>query len=189
FAGLIIMAGSPRRLEDIMRNQQDDFLKTAKGVIGWLAKKQIEKYAKKLSGISDLTDEEAKAIPFAGNTSLYYLKEMGDWPTRKYLENSTKPILVMQGEDDLQVLVEQDFNEYKRLLANNPNASFELYEGLNHAFMPSITDDISKAMDEFKVARPVEGYVIADIADWIHAQSSDSDGRCSAGEAVTSVVQ
>ncbi|MCL2746204.1 MAG: alpha/beta hydrolase [Coriobacteriia bacterium] len=171
FAGLIIMAGSPRKLEDIMKQQQEDYLKTAKGLTGWIMKKRIEKFAAKLSDIPNLTDEEAKEVSFAGNTSLYYLKEMGDWPTLDYLRESIKPIFVIQGEKDLQVLVEEDFNEYRQLLANNPNASFKLYEGLNHAFMPSLTDDIGKVMKEFKVERPVEDYVIDDIADWVLKQA------------------
>ncbi|MCL2403113.1 MAG: alpha/beta fold hydrolase [Coriobacteriia bacterium] len=189
FAGLIIMAGSPRRLEDIMKQQQEDYLKNAKGLIAWIAKKQVDKYAKKLSGISEMSDEEAKAVPFAGNTSLYYLKEMGDWPTVDYLRQSMKPILAIQGANDLQVLVEQDFNKYKRLLADNPRASFKLYEGLNHAFMPSVTDDISKAMQEFKLERPVEDYVIDDIADWILVHVSGTDQTDWAGDEAKSVAK
>jgi len=171
FAGLIILAGSPRKLADIMKQQQAKYVENAKGIIKWIVKMQVERYASKLSNLSELSDEEAKVKPFAGGTTLYYLKDMDRWPVEDYLQNSTKPILIMQGEKDVQVLVEQDFNRYKELLAGNPNASFKLYEGLNHAFMPSITDGINNALKEFKVARPVEDYVIADMADWILEQA------------------
>jgi pimeloyl-ACP methyl ester carboxylesterase len=138
--------------------------------MAWIAQKQVEKYSKKLSSIPNLSDEEAKAIPFAGHTSLYYFKDMGDWPTGDYLRQSKKPILVLQGEKDLQVLLQEDFDEYKRLLENNPRAQFRMYEGLNHAFMPSVADSVEKAMQEYKLVRHVEPYVIDDIADWILGQ-------------------
>lgn len=117
--------------------------------------------------INDMTDEEAMATPLFGNNKLYYLKEMGEKPVINYLEKLNKPILVLHGEDDFQVSVENDFNKYKEILKNNQQASFKLYPGLNHLFMKSVYNDISKAMKEYKKAQKVEEYVINDIADWI----------------------
>ena len=167
FAGLIIMAGSPRRLEEIMKEQQDDFLKKSKGLMKWIAKKQIKKISAKLDNIQALTDDEAKNIPFAGNTSLYYLKDAGNRTAEDFLNESAKPVLVMHPEKDVQVSFEKDFGKFKEILANRPNATFKLYAGLNHAFVPSLYGDISKVMKEFNVAQNVDKTVIADMADWI----------------------
>ena len=167
FAGLIIMAGSPRRLEEIINDQQNDFLESAKGLKRWIGKKQIAKVQAKLDNIHSKTDEEAKAIPFFGGGSLYYLKDMGRITVAEYLADSTKPILVMHPEKDVQVLLEKDFEKYKEILANNPNATFKLYKGLNHVFMPSLYGTIDKAVKEFKTEQNVDTQVIADMAEWV----------------------
>ena len=170
FAGLIIMAGSPRKLEEIVKKQGTDYLKNAKGIIKWIATKQINKMAQKLTNIYDLTDEEAKNTPFAGGTSLYYLKEMGENASMDYLATIDKPVFVIQGEMDVQVLVKEDFEGYKEILADNPHATFKLYPNLNHCFMPTTNQDITKALKEYKKEQHVEPYVIADIAEWVKGQ-------------------
>ena len=167
FAGLIIMAGSPRRLEEIIREQQDGFLKNSKGLIRWIATKQVKKISEKLNSIYNLSDEEAKKIPFAGNTSMYYFKEMGEKTVAEYLKDFNKPILVMHPEKDVQVSLEKDFEKYKELLSDHPRATFKLYDGLNHAFMPSLYGTIKKALAEFKVEQHVDQQVISDMADWM----------------------
>ncbi|MCL2365931.1 MAG: alpha/beta fold hydrolase [Oscillospiraceae bacterium] len=171
FAGLIILAGSPRKLEQIMKEQQANFMKTAKGPIKWIAGKQIKKYAEKLDKIYILSDDEAKKVAFAGGTSLYYLKEWGMKSSAQYLENFAKPILVMHGGKDLQVSTEEDFDGYKDILKDHPDATFKFYPDLNHAFMPALYNEVGKAMKEFKQERQVEDYVIADMAKWINAHA------------------
>ena len=97
-----------------------------------------------------------------------YLKDMGKKQVREYLETCTKPVLVMQGDGDFHVSVEEDFNEYKRILQNHSDATFQLYPGINHVFMPTVYGDIKKAKKEYSKPQHVEGYVIDDIAEWIH---------------------
>ncbi|MCL2392131.1 MAG: alpha/beta fold hydrolase [Oscillospiraceae bacterium] len=169
FAGLIILAGSPRRLEEIIKEQQDEYMKSAKGIIKWIAGKQIKKMSDKFDKIYFLSDEEAKKVPFAGNTSLYYFKEWGMKSSADYLKETTVPILVMHGGKDLQVLTDKDFEGYQRILAGRPDVTFELYPDLNHMFMPSIYNEIGKLMKEYKIKRHVEAYVIDDMANWINA--------------------
>jgi hypothetical protein len=73
----------------------------------------------------------------------------------------------MQGDADFQVSVEKDFDKYKEILGDRPNATFKLYPNLNHLFMPSVYGDIKKGLKEYKKAQNVESYVIDDIASWI----------------------
>jgi dienelactone hydrolase len=168
FAGLMILAGSPRRLEEIMKSQAEDYLRTATGFIKWIAGKQIKKLHAKLDNIYDMSDEEARNILIGGGTRVSYFKDMGQKQVREYLENSTKPIFVMQGDADFHMSVEKDFNEYKRILLNHPNAAFKLYPGLNHVFMQVVHGDIKKVKAEYSKPQNVADYVIADIAEWIN---------------------
>ena len=170
FKGLILMAGSPRTLEKIMMDQNQMVLGQVKGITGMIVKKQVAKLSKLFDGLYEMTDEEAKSKKVGGGTTLYYFKEMGEHPASMYLEKIEKPILILQGEKDFQATVEKDFEGYKHLLGEKENVTFQLYEGLNHAFVPSVYGNIMKAKQEYNVEQRVSEKVIIDIASWIHEQ-------------------
>ena len=168
YTGIILLAGSPRRLEEIIIEQQDNALKELNPVLRWIGNMQIKKIRAKLDNIYDLSDDEAKNTNFLGKyNKIYYLKEWGLKPSVNYLKDLTKPIFVLQGDKDVHVSVENDFNKYKEILGDRANASFKLYPGLNHLFMPSIYGSINKVMKEYKVPQKVEEYVVDDIANWV----------------------
>lgn len=167
FAGMIIMAGSPRKLEEIMLDQNEAVMASGKGILRRIVTMQVKKIAKLFDGMYDITDEEAKKKKMGNGTTLYYFKEMGEHPASDYLLASEKPVLIMQGEKDVQATAAVDFKAYQDLLADRPNVTFRLYPGLNHAFVPAIYDSIMKANQEFGVERHIGDGVIADIADWI----------------------
>lgn len=165
-AGLVLMAGTPYRLEDIVLRQLGqvnggNFL--LRGIIGH----ERKVFSKKFDGLYTMSDDEAKKKKFAGNISLYYFKEMGAKTASDYLLQSDKPVLIMQGEKDLQVLADDDYQEFQRLLVGRDNATFKLYPELNHAFVPALYNDILKASKEFSVERHIGEEVVADIAAFV----------------------
>lgn len=167
FRGLILLAGTPRRLEEVLIEQNHKALAEMKGLLRRLVEKQIKKLNGAFDGLYEMSDEEAKAKKMGGGVTLYYFKEMGDPPVEFYLRSLTKPILVMQGEKDFQVSADTDFRLYKEILADHPDASCILYEKLNHAFVPSVYGSISKAKQEYGIEQHIGENVIADIARWI----------------------
>jgi dienelactone hydrolase len=167
YKGLIIMAGTPRKLEDVMLEQNKAVLSSTKGLVNWIVRKQVAKLSGLFSGLYELSDEEAKKKKVMGGTTLYYFKEMGEHSVADYLATTKKPMLIVQGEKDFQVSVEKDFNEYKRLLNDKTNVEFRLYENLNHAFVNYLYSDILKAKQEYNTERHIGEEVISDIADWI----------------------
>ena len=169
YRGMIIMAGSPRRLEEIMIDQNQEVLRSSKGFVGWIVKKQVAKITEMFDGLYQLSDEEAKKKKLGGGTTLYYFKEMGEHPASDYLRASEKPTLIMQGEKDFQATADKDFKAYQELLEGKPNVKFRLYENLNHAFVPSVYGNIMKAKQEYAVEQHIGETVITDIADWIAA--------------------
>ncbi len=171
YRGLIIMAGSPRRLEDIMMEQMAESLSQTGGFLQKIAEKSVKKFTDKFAGLYDLSDEEAMKVKMGGGTTLYYFKEMGQPPVSYYLEKINKPMLIMQGEKDFQVKADKDFAAYKEILQDRQNVTFKLYENLNHAFVRSVYGSISKAKKEYNIEQHIGENVIADIADWIKAQS------------------
>lgn len=167
YKGLIIMAGTPRKLEDVMLEQNEAVLSSTKGLVNWIVRKQVAKLSGLFSGLYELSDEEAKKKKVMGGTTLYYFKEMGEHSVADYLATTKKTMLIVQGEKDFQVSVEKDFNEYKRLLNDKTNVEFRLYENLNHAFVNYLYSDILKAKQEYNTERHIGEEVISDIADWI----------------------
>ncbi len=170
FRGLIIMAGTPRRLEEVVLDQFAATEKTVPSLLRGIFKKQAAKYEKLFDGLYDLADEEAMKKQFGGGMTLYYFKEMGQRQTPEALQACKKPMLIMQGEKDVQVSVERDFALYKKLLFDREDVQFCLYEGLSHAFVPAIYGTIDKAAKEFKVEQHIGDTVLNDIADFIRRQ-------------------
>ena len=173
YRGLILLAGTPRRLEEVIIEQNNEVLAGMKGLLRRLVEKQIRKLNDAFEGLYEMSDEEAKKKKMGGGVTLYYFKEMGERPVESYLARLDKPILVMQGGKDFQVKADTDFRMYKEILADHSNASFILYENLNHAFVPSVYGSIAKAKQEYGIEQHIGENVIADIARWI-AQVSAS---------------
>ena len=115
-----------------------------------------------------MSDEEAKKKKFAGNLTLYYFKEMGQKTAADYLLASPKPVLILQGGKDFQVLAKRDYRKFKKLLAGRENTHYKLYPELNHVFVKGIYNDILKASKEYSVEQHIGEDVIGDIADFIH---------------------
>lgn len=168
FCGMILMAGTLSKLEEVLFTQLEGLENGKSRIMSWIASAQDKKFRKTFENLYEISDEEAKKRQYAGGVTLYYFKEMGEHPSAEYLEKTGKPVLVMQGSRDLQVDAKKDFAEYKKLFGGRENFTFRLYEGLNHAFVPAIYDDISKATKEFSVERHIGDEVISDIAGWIH---------------------
>ena len=167
FKGLVLLAGTLDTLEGVLFRQLDEMKNGKSKIMSWVASAQEKKFKKSFENLYELSDEEAKKIPYAGGVNLYYFKEMGEHRAADYLEKTEKPVLIMQGTKDLQVNVERDFGGYKRAFGERDNFSFRLYEGLNHCFVPALYDDISKATKEFSKERHITDNIISDIAGWI----------------------
>jgi len=167
YKGLIMMAGSPRKLEEIMIDQMEDLVRSSKGLVQKIMKKQHAKFSSMFEGMYQLSDDEAKRKKMGGGATLYYFKEMGEHDAAAYLRETEKPMLFMQGEKDFQATVERDFNAYKQLLSDRDNVEFRLYDNLNHAFVPSVHGNIMLAKQEYGVEQHIGEGVISDIADWI----------------------
>jgi dipeptidyl aminopeptidase/acylaminoacyl peptidase len=159
-AGLIIMAGSLRRLAEIMYDQSMKLGVNA-------TSEQIaafETLMNDLNSLKDMSNEEAKQVDVGGIFG-YYFKDLDDYPYSEVLKNTTKPVLIMQGGKDFQVYVEPDFNMYKEVLQDKNNVTFKLYPNLNHFFINSKTG----SLDEYYIPSKVRLKVLQDIAAWINS--------------------
>lgn len=167
YRGLVMMAGTPYRIEEIMLRQFKQAADTGNFIMKCVAKLEDRIYGKKFKGLYELSDEAAKSKKFAGGTTLYYFKEMGKKTAADYLAETDKPAFIMQGEKDFQVLADVDFARFRELLADRPNTRFKLYKDLNHLFVPGKYNDITKAAKEYKMEQHIGDEVIDDIAEFV----------------------
>lgn len=167
YRGLILMAGAPGRLEEIIIRQLKQAGQSKGSIMRAIVRLEDRIFSKKFTGLYDLTDEEAKKKKFAGNVTLYYFKEMGKKTAVDFLKESEKPVLIMQGGKDFQALPSEDFAGFQEQLQGRKNVEYRLYENLNHLFVTGIYNDILKARKEYKVEQRIAPEVIDDIADFI----------------------
>ena len=119
----------------------------------------VKKKAKRLSG----------AILMAGSpvavTERYYAREEKTITSDAayFMEkNSTFPLLVLQGEEDFQVTM-NDFQKWKDIWKGRSHIVYRSYQHLNHYFMLSSGE---KSREEYDRSGTVNTSVIRDIARW-----------------------
>ena len=179
FAGIIIMAGSPRNLEDIRYDQLMAEVQLAyAGTDNYdLAMSQMAQVRQIYDSIKSMTDDQAKSTnvndllgPALGDgVWAYYYKEMADHPAAGYIADTAKPFLIMQGMSDIQIYPSVDFKAYQDLFAGRSNATLKTYNGLTHLFMPATDNDVVGNPNMYTAPEHVDPQVLADIASWVSA--------------------
>lgn len=170
FAGLILLAGSPRSLWEIMYDQNKAVLNAMDDAnpLKSQANAALDAELTKAKSLSALTLEQALAAPSVFNTPAYYFKEMDSHSTAELARKLTKPVLVLQGSDDFQVYADKDFPLWKEVLKGDAQASFKLYPGLNHFFV-NYDGEGAGTIAEYNIPGMVDSQVITDIGEWIKA--------------------
>ena len=158
--GFIMMAASPRPLDVLMREQYD-FLYSLLPEI--TEEQQAEKDAL-FADLDRLQDLEAlgEDDTVAGVYSAYW-KWLAAYDILAAAKAITRPVLLLQGEEDYQVTME-DFGIWQEALGDKDNWRMISYPGLTHTFMPG-----KKAEGSAVYSREgtVDGQVIRDIAGFV----------------------
>lgn len=160
--GIICLAGSPRRLEDIIVDQQElliglseDYTESQKEEILDLTKEQAEQ-------VKGVTEEDKGT--YLGITAPYWYS-LNQIDTPDIVTALDIPMLICQGSADWQVYADKDYTAWQELLKGKDNVTFHLYENLNHLFMES-TGKVD--VDEYNTPGTVRQQVIDDMAAWIN---------------------
>ena len=160
-AGMVMLAGTTRPLEDAVIAQMTHLAspKATKEV-----KAQLKRVAEQVALVKspDLIPETPNDDLPLGINATYWLDLRGYDPVAETVKLG-KPVLVLAGEVDYQVPIEQ-LDDWREGLANHPDASIESYKGLSHAFMPG-----TGQASDYMIEDNVERQVVDDIADWLLA--------------------
>ena len=163
-AGLIIMAGIIRPLEDTIL-EQFTYLYSLAGSMTDEQKATLESLKVKVARVKDLKllDEvPSKDLPLG--ISVTYFRDLHRHPTKKILKNLSLPMLILQGGRDYQVSPTKDFQVWKDELNSRNNVCFQIFPSLNHLF---IEGEGKSTPQEYGVEGHVSEEVIEVISQWL----------------------
>jgi dienelactone hydrolase len=165
-AGLIVMAGPARPIEEVLVEQLEYVLSLEKNPSDQ-DKEQIEKIKKEAARLTNpqLSAEDFASGPLLGATFAYWKSLHGLQPTETAAKIQ-QPMWILQGERDYQVTT-ADFELWKKALSGRKNVELKSYPKLNHLFM----EGEGKAKPaEYDQEGHVAREVIDDVAAWVKKQ-------------------
>ncbi len=153
-AGLVILAGATRPLEEIVLEQM-----TARGTPD-----DVKAAKASLARIRDTKLQPTDVVDFVGVKvpASYFLDLRGYAPAQRAAQLDV-PILVLQGDRDIQVRP-ADFAGWQRALGARPHARLKRYPTLTHLFTVG-----EGTVADYQKAGHVAPEVIADIAAFVAA--------------------
>lgn len=160
-AGIILLAGSPRRLEDIILDQVTDAVENTPGV--------TEKQAKETLATTQDGIHDVKNLKKTGNETILgypasYWYSLNQIDIASISKELTLPVYIAQGSADWQVFPDKDYTLWQELLGKNDNVTFKLYDKLNHLF---ITTNGKTDISEYNIPGKVDKTLLEDIKAWI----------------------
>ena len=165
-AGLIILAGTPRPLQDIILEQYH-YLASLDGTITAEEQTQLDLIQTQADRVRDpalSANTPAAELPLGMPASYWlYLRDYNPGQTADALPI---PMLILQGERDYQVTM-QDFAQWRQALQSRTNVTFKSYPPLNHLF---ITGTGPSTPQEYLQQGNIAKEVIDDIATWLKDQ-------------------
>lgn len=163
-SGIIIMAGPIRSLEDLIWDQVN-YIYSLDGEISEEERTQLTLLKIECEKIKDkdLENKYSHGELILG-ISVKYWVDLKNYNPVETVKKLNIPVLILQGERDYQVTLE-DFNGWKGALSPLNNFEFKLYPKLNHLFMEG---EGKSTPEEYKKEGHIPEYVIKDIADWIN---------------------
>ncbi|UCB58972.1 MAG: DUF3887 domain-containing protein [Thermoplasmatales archaeon] len=159
-AGLIILAGATRGIEDLFL-EQTTYLANLDGEIDENEAAQIAIIQEQVNKVKELNISEDEFVLGAPKA---YWQDLADYNPVETAENLSIPMLILQGERDYQVTIDGDFSKWNESLYTNDNVTLKTYESLNHLFIYGSGPPTNA---EYLVEGHVDEEVIDDISEWI----------------------
>jgi len=155
-AGLIILAGPARHLEDLML-EQTRYLANLSGLNQSAQIASLEQLVMKVKMLNIRLGEDVLGAPKA------YWADLATYDPVVTAQSLHIPLLILQGKRDYQVTM-TDFAQWNETFFGNMSVILKTYPTLNHLF---ITGTGVPTNVEYSVEGHVAEEVVADIATWI----------------------
>ncbi len=164
-AGLVILAGSTRPLEDLVVEQMR-YLLSLNPNPSAQDQARLSEVEALMAKVRKLTAADAASSELLFGAGPAYWLDLRSYDQVATARGLHQPLLILQGARDYQV-TEVDFEGWKRGLGSRPNVTFKLYPGLNHLF---ITGEGKSTPAEYEKPGHVAQAVVSDLAAWIRRQ-------------------
>jgi dienelactone hydrolase len=163
-AGFVVMAGAARPIQQAVL-EQVRYLAQADGATSAEEQAQIDQIEQVMTRVTALGPADASNPErIFGATASYWLDLRGYDPPAAAAQVK-QPMLVLQGERDYQVTMEE-FSRWKSALAGRTDVSFHSYPTLNHLFVAGTGKSVPA---EYNTPGHISEAVVRDIATWIMA--------------------
>ena len=165
-AGLIIMSGSPRPLEDSVIDQMT-YLYGLSGTMSEQQRSELEALEVQVARVKrgEFNENTPKKDLPLGMPPIYLLA-LRDYRPLEVVKALNVPIFIFQGGRDYQIIVGKDFEAWKEALQGKPNVTLRLFPKLNHLL---IEGEGPSKPEEYAVEGHVSEEVVDTIARWIKA--------------------
>ena len=161
-AGIIIMAGNARPMQDLVIEQLDFLYKDiALPTNERLKIDALKRHALNAKSANLKPNYPEDSLP--GATASYWIS-INQYHQTEVAKKIKHPILFLQGERDYQVTM-TDLSIWKQTLSNKKNCTFHSYPKLNHLFLEG---EGKPNKEEYQKKSNVPEYVSKDIVDWIN---------------------
>lgn len=162
-AGLVILAGSTRPLQDSMVEQLEYFERLSPGVPQVTAMLEAARKFKAIVEDPALSVDQTVELPTGGTVTGAYFVDVKDYHPPSVAKGLDCRMLILQGERDYQVTA-RDFDGWRDALAGRPNVTLKAYPALNHLFVAGVG---TPSPAEYQSPGHVDAQVIADIAAFV----------------------
>lgn len=165
-AGFVSLAGASRPLEEHVLEQTRYIL----GLDGLSDAdrhqiKELEQQVALVKSDQLTLQTPAKDLPLGSAPASYWL-DLRDYRPAESAKRIKQPILILQGERDYQITME-DFAVWKAALSGQNNAKFRSYPKLNHLFI--VGKGKSRPIEYLRAGNVAEE-VVVDIATWMNTR-------------------
>jgi dienelactone hydrolase len=161
-AGLIVMAGPARPVEDALE-AQSRYLATADGVITAEEQIGLEAMAAVAASLRTQTAGDAMSSRMIRGAPASYWFDLRAFDPPTTAIDVKMPMLILQGERDYHVTM-AEFARWKSALGFRTDVTFTSYPALNHLFMAGTGPSLPT---EYDVPGHVAEEVVRDIAAWV----------------------
>lgn len=164
-AGLIVLAGAVRSLEDSVV-AQTTYLAEVDGAVTADERAQIAEAEAVAVKVKTLKPGDPPVSGVLGSAPASYLVDLRGYDPPSAAKALRLPMLILQGERDYQVTMD-DFRAWRAALGDRPDVRFASYPALNHLFTAG-TGPSRPA--EYMVEAHVDAQVVTDIAAWVRGR-------------------
>lgn len=167
-AGAIVMGSPARTIQEVIFDQFDYLLS-----IGQLSPQAYDFYSKQFEMINDPNfSGENPPDEFLLGQAMFW-DSFNDISAAEMAKDQNKPLLIIQGERDYQVISDIETPIWKEELSHRDNVEYRLYPMLNHFFTEGEGEMSTPA--EYLTPANIPEYIINDIAEWVKSEPYKSE--------------